>query len=75
MTDIHSDEVLEKARELLCEMAELADGDPSSLSHSSYVMNMWNAFNRGRKYEKFVSMADSKDIKLDINLKVEVVNG
>ena len=53
-----SQETLDKAREMLCEMVAMADDQPFNLSHSDYIMRMWNAFNKGREYEAFVSKAE-----------------
>ena len=50
-----SKETLDKARELLTDMAKLADNQPFNLTHSEYVAKMWMAFNKGRKYGNFVS--------------------
>ena len=52
---MNGQEALDKAKKMLCDMAIMADGDPSSLSHSEFVMGMWNAFNKGREYGVFVS--------------------
>ena len=66
MTDTHSEETMNKAREMLSDMAELADYQPFNLTHSDWVMKMWKAFNKGREYEQFATEAEAREKHPDI---------
>ena len=69
MTDTHSEETMNKAREMLSDMAELADYQPFNLTHSDWVMKMWKAFNKGREYEQFATEAEAREAALKVLLK------
>ena len=67
MIETYSKDTLDKARGLLAEMAEIADNKPFGQSHADFVRGMWNAFSKGRVYERFVSDAEAKDEALKID--------